>query len=113
MVRILSVSQNTYLLVTRNDALTRAGYAVSSPRTPDDAPSLLAHGDFQAVVIGDSVAPEQRKQIIPPLRNINPAIPIIFVHTSPEPREEPLADLSIDVGDDPAELVTVLHKLRI
>ncbi len=110
MVRILSVSRNTHLLVKRNNALALAGYSVQSPKTPQDAPSLLAQNYFQAVIIGHSISSEQRKQIIPALRKVNPAIPIIFVYASPEPGAEPLADLCVDVADDPAELVKVLDN---
>ncbi len=112
MARILSVCSDTHLLVTRNDALAAAGYFVSSPKTPEDAPWLLAQGDFNAVIIGHSIAPEQRKEIIPALRKANPAIPIIFVYSSPEPGDEPLADLCVDVADDPAELVKAIKNSK-
>jgi DNA-binding response OmpR family regulator len=110
MIRILSVSRNTLLLVKRNNALAVAGHSVCSPKTPEDAPLMLAQGDFQAVIIGHSVSPEQRKQIIPVLRKVRSEIPIIFVYASPEPGQEPLADLCVDVADDPAELVKVLDN---
>lgn len=110
MARILSLSRNTTLLVKRNDALALAGYSVHSPKTPEDAPSLLAQNPSQAVIVGHSVTSEQRKQIIPALRKLNPAIPIIFLYASPEPGNEPLADLCIDVADDIAELVKVLDN---
>lgn len=71
---------------------------------------MLAQGDFQAVIIGHSVSPEQRKQIIPALRKVRSEIPIIFVYASPQPGHEPLADLCVDVADDPAELVKVLDN---
>ncbi len=95
IIRILSVCSDTHLLVTRNDALAAAGYFVSSPKTPEDAPLLLAQGHFHAVLIGHFVAPEQRKEIISALRKVNPAIPIVFVYLSPESGDEPLADLCV------------------
>ena len=42
MFRILSVSRNVRLLITRNDALAIAGYSVVSPRNPLEAPLILA-----------------------------------------------------------------------
>ncbi len=113
LVRILSVSRNTHLLVKRNDALAMAGHFVRSPRTPEDAPALLAQDNCEVVIIGHSVSHEQRKEIIPALRQVNPAIPIVFVYSSPESGDEPLADLCVDVADDTAELVKALEKLNI
>ncbi len=113
MIRILSVSQNTHLLVTRNDALAVAGYFVCSPKTPEDAPRLLEQSGCEIAIIGHSVDPEQRKEIIPALRKVNPTIKMIFVYASPETGEEPLADLCVDVADDTAELVKVLDKINI
>lgn len=110
MVRILSVSRNTYLLIKRNDALALAGYSVQTPKTPEDAPLLLAQSHFQAVIIGHSISSEQRKQIIPALRKVSPPIPIVFVYASPDPGAEPLADMCVDIADDPAELVKVLDN---
>jgi DNA-binding NtrC family response regulator len=113
MARILSVSRNIHLLHKRNHALAMAGYSVRSPKTPADAASLLTESDFQAVIIGHSVAPEQRKQTIPALRNVNPNIPIIFVYATPELGVEPLADICVDVSHDPDKLVKVLDDIGL
>ncbi len=113
MARILSVSSGTHLLVTRNVVLAAAGYCVSSPKVPEDAPSLLAEGNFRAVIIGDSLVPESRKQIILALRDANSSIPIIFVSASPDSGDEPLADVSVDVSGGPLPLVRALDtRLR-
>jgi hypothetical protein len=90
-----------------------AGYSVRSPKTPSDAASLLAESDFHAVVIGHSVGPDRRKQTISALRNVNPKIPIIFVYATPELSFEPLADICVDVADDPDKLVKVLDDIGL
>jgi hypothetical protein len=109
MSRILSVSGDTHLLVTRNHALAAGGYCIASPKLPEDAPLLFAEGNFQAVIIGHSVIPDVRKRIIPSLRKTNSAVPIIFVFSSPESGSEPLADLSVDVSAGPSLLLFVLN----
>ncbi len=110
MSRILSVSSDTHLLVTRNVVLAAAGYYVASPKVPQEAASLLAEGNFQAVIIGDSVIPETRRQIILALRGTSSSIPIIFVSASPDSGDESLADVSVDVSGGPLPLVRVLDS---
>jgi DNA-binding NtrC family response regulator len=107
--RILSVSTDTRLLVTRNDVLAAAGYAVSSPRHPEEARYLLSRGGFSAVVIGHSIRPDQRKTIIDELRGIDREVPIVYVYVPPGDANEPLADLSVDVSD-PVNLVKALEE---
>jgi len=105
--RILSVSANTRLLVTRNDTLSLAGYNVVSPHKPEDAPELLARSHFDAVVIGHSLPPEVRAGIIRAARKIAPTVPVIFVYVEPADGKEPLADVSVEVSD-PVNLIRAL-----
>ena len=107
--RILSVSANTRLLVTRNDALSLAGYNVVSPHRPEDTAALLARSHFDAVVIGHSLAPEIRASIIQASRQIAPQVPVIFVYVEPDSEVEPLADFSVEVSD-PVNLIRALEQ---
>ncbi len=110
MPRILSISRNSGLLATRNDALAIAGYRVAAPKEPNEAVLLLSEGSFDVVVIGHSVEHETREGLIRTLRALLPYAPIIFVYTEPESIEEPLADVSVDVTAGPAPLVAELDK---
>ncbi len=110
MYRILSVSRNVRLLITRNDALAIAGYSVVSPRNPSEAPLIVAQQQIDAVVIGDSVEPMARKQMIGEIRKLKPAMPIFFVYVAPESGGEPLADLSIDVTNGPQALIAAMQE---
>jgi DNA-binding response OmpR family regulator len=106
--RILSVSNSPTLLSGRNEMLAMAGYAVSSPRMPEEAPALLATGDFVAVVIGHSVAGEERKCLIAQLRAIS-QVPIIFI--GPRAGEaEPAADYNVALEENPAALLRALKE---
>jgi hypothetical protein len=108
--RILSISRNPRLLALRNDALALAGYAVASPREPDEAVLLASHQPFDAVVVGHSVEHETREVLIRRLRALRPYMRILFVYTDPETVEEPLADVSVDVTTGSAPLVTALDN---
>ncbi len=106
--RILSISNSMTLLSGRNEVLAMAGYIVSSPRLPEEAPALLATGDFDAVVIGHSVAGEERKSVIAAMRAISP-VPIVFIRPrAAEP--EPAADYNVAIEENPASLLRVLDQ---
>ncbi len=107
--RILSVSLNTRLLLTRNDTLSLAGYNVVSPHRPEDTPSLLARTPFDAVIIGHSVPHEIRAEIIKSARQMAPGVPVIFVYVEPSTEVEPLADYSVEVTD-PVSLIRALEN---
>ncbi len=108
--KVLSVSSETRLLITRNNALAVAGYSVSSPRTIADSVPLLASEDFRAVVIGDSVPDAERAELIARLRETKPGIPILFVTVIPG-RTEPHADQNLDVSSDIAPLFEALGAI--
>jgi len=108
--RILSVSTNTRLLITRNDTLAVAGYSVASPKEPEEAAFLLATQPFDVVVIADSVREKKRAALISALRAIRRDVPIVFVHSGPVDVSEPLADMTVDVRSGPMALIAALQK---
>ncbi len=110
MYRILSVSRNARLLITRNDALAIAGFSVVSPRNPLEAPLIVAQQQIDAVVIGHSVEPPVRRRLITSIRTMNPGLPILFVYAAPQTTGEPLADLSIDISNGPQALIAAMQE---
>jgi hypothetical protein len=108
--RILSVSTNSRLLITRNDSLAVAGYSVASPKEPEEAAFLLATQSFDVIVIADSVRQKKRAELISALRAIRPDIPIVFVHAGGDFAAEPLADMTVNVTSGPLALITALDK---
>src|SRR5512141_2536008 len=101
MYRILSVSRNVRLLITRNDALAIAGFTVVSPRSPLEAPLIIAHQQIDAVVIGHSVEPQTGTELIRRIRKLHAAWRIYCGDAEPQTTGEPLADVSIDVTNGP------------
>ncbi len=109
MPRLLSISRNPRLLATRNDALALAGFTVVSPRVPEQALLLLHQEHFDAVILGHSVEPELRKQLISSIRDASPDLPIAFVFLPAEdPGKEPLADFVVDISHGPMALLQAL-----
>ncbi len=111
MPRLLSISRNPRLLATRNDALALAGFTVVSPRVPEQALLLLHQEHFDAIVLGHSVEPELRKQLIASIRDASPGLPIAFVFLRAEdPGKEPLADFAVDISHGPMALLQALRN---
>lgn len=110
MPRILSVGEKTTRLLSRNNALTAAGYSVATPRRPEEAPLLLRQDRFDAVVIGHSVPNPLRAQVIQELKAAAPQVPVIFVFASPLADDGEGADFSVDVSDGPIELLRKLGQ---
>jgi hypothetical protein len=109
MYRILSISRNVRLLLSRNDILAMAGFSVVSPRTPEQAPDLAAQEHVDAVIIGHSIDAASRKSLIKELRRACPGCVICFVYEAPD-HGEPLADVSLDVTKGPEPLILALRE---
>jgi DNA-binding NtrC family response regulator len=109
--RILSLSQNTHLLLSRNDMLAAAGYSVSSPRTPEDALNLLRTQRFDAVICGHSIEKPRRDKLLAQIAAIYPELPLVFVFVAPGVADaSTAADISVDVTE-PTNLVKALRDL--
>ena len=108
MYRVLSISRNVRLLLSRNHVLALAGFSVMSPREPEQAAALAAQQAVDAVIIGHSIMGRQRKSIIHDVRRVCPQCLIGFVFVAPDVQGEPLADFSLDVTQGPEPLITAL-----
>lgn len=102
-------------MLTTNPRLTTsvsaalAGFAVVSPKTPKEAPQILAERHVDAVVIAQSLPPKERSGLMSAIRKLRPKVPLVFVYTSPDNRREPLADVSVDVAEGPWALIKALQ----
>ena len=110
MYRILSISRNVRLLLSRNDAISLAGFSVITPRHPEQAAILASQERVDAVVIGHSIEPSLRKSVIDEVRAICPGCLVCYVYTAPDTSGEPLADVSLDVTRGTEPLITYLQK---
>lgn len=110
MYRVLSISRNVGLLLSRNHVLALAGFSVVSPKEAEQAPALAAQQQVDAVVIGHSIRPPQRQAIIEEVRRVCPRCLIGFVYAAPDTHGEPLADFSLDVTYGPEPLISELQE---
>ena len=62
------------------------------------------------MVIGHSVEPLVRKQLITGIRKISAKIPVFFVYAAPQTTGEAMADLSIDVTKGPQALIAAMQE---
>ena len=108
MYRVLSISRNVRLLLSRNHVLALAGFSVITPKEPEQAAALAAQQRVDAVIIGHSIVEPQRSSIITDVRRVCPNCLIGFVFVAPELQAEPLADFSLDVTNGPEPLITAL-----
>jgi DNA-binding NtrC family response regulator len=110
MYRVLSISRNVRLLLTRNDILALAGFSVISPKHAEEAAALAAQEQVDAVIIGHSLDVRLRQSLIADIRRLRPQCIVCFVYAAPDQAGEPLADLSIDVTSGPEPLVLALQE---
>jgi hypothetical protein len=85
--------------------LAIAGYSVSSPREPLDAILLLQHDEFQAVLIGHSVLPDEAEAIAAKAKTLR--IPLVFVYQGKFPAPA-WADLSVENQSEIGRLLNFL-----
>ena len=110
MYRVLSISRNVRLLLSRNNVLATAGFSVISLINPEEAPVFAAQQQIDAVVIGHSVSSAVRKSLITVLRHLCPSCVVCFVYAASRATEEPLADVSLDVTSGSEPLLMALQE---
>lgn len=107
--RVLAVSTDVRLTRYR-DILAAAGYSVSVPATMKAAESLASSGDYQVLVIGESIAPVDRSRIIGAMRAASPKAVVLFAYLRKRDGE-PGADSSVDVTSNVDGLIRVLNNV--
>ena len=82
--RILSVSYNPSVLLTRNEILRRAGYMVISARDAQQAMAMLRNQQsFDVVIVGYSDADELAIQA---LKQMQQPVPVLFLDPMTHPK---------------------------
>lgn len=107
--RVLAVSTDVRLLRYR-DILAAAGYSVSVPATTRGAETLAASGEYQVLVIGESIAPVDRSRIIGAMRAASPAAVVLFAYLR-DKDAEPSADRAVDVNSNVDGLIRALNTV--
>jgi hypothetical protein len=108
--RVLAVTSETSLALSRALILQRAGFHVISVSTPEQVEAALDLGPFDVFVVGHPIPKAEREQIVGWLRGIAPNVPILEIHGFNTPRI-PQADSVVESSDSPSVLVSSIHKL--
>ena len=104
MARILSVSYDELLLQTRHALLEREGYEVVSALRFADSLEYCKRNDFDLFILGHSIPPSDKQQLMGTFRHGSPA-PIISLCRLDESRVQG-ADYYCEA--DPSELLKVV-----
>src|SRR4051812_40469350 len=108
---LLSVGHDSALLAIRNLILASAGYTVVSASTPEEFVTRFFDGDFDAVVLCDSLQEDQRERMAAIVHDHSPSTPVILMR-KPLPNSSDLHEAIImgDSRDLVRMLPQVLHR---
>jgi DNA-binding NtrC family response regulator len=109
---VLSVSKNSAVQVTRNLILERAGYKVLSTIDLSEAVRLFETSNVDAIILGDSLGPDERHELGTAFKTLRPAVPIIMVGRVNDSRSvQELADEHLESMGDPRLLLEALARV--
>jgi DNA-binding response OmpR family regulator len=108
MARILSISYNKALLQTRELMLSHAGFQVQSAVGFSAAIHACEKQEFDLVIMGHSIPPDDKAAIIKQLRAVC-ATPVLALR---RPNESPLktAEYNLDSGD-PQQFLSYVKEI--
>jgi CheY-like chemotaxis protein len=107
--KILSVSQDVNLAMTREMLLVASGYSVSTALNSEDAVRRCESGSFDLIMIGHSMPFDQKKRLLRELRK-RCSTPILGLY---RPGESPMkeADYLFDATESPALLLEAVRDI--
>ena len=109
---ILCVSRASAAQVTRNLVLEQAGYRVLAAEDPSEAQRIFSNGGVHAVVFGETVQAQQRIELGAGFKQINPAVPIVFLYRMNGFRIPPgIADEQVESLGGPKLLLQALGRV--
>ena len=109
---LLCVSKSSPAQVTRNLILERAGYKILSASDPQEATAIFMKDGVNAVVIGDSLQPDQRLELARNFKRLNQSIPIVVLSkTSGTQVPAGVVDEQLESLGDPRLLVEALARV--
>ena len=109
---ILCVSQASAAQVTRNLVLEQAGYCVLAAEDPGEAERIFTGGGIHAVVFGETIQAQQRIELGASFKQINPAVPIVFLYRMNGFRVPPgIADEQVESLGGPKLLLQALGRV--
>jgi DNA-binding response OmpR family regulator len=80
---VLAIGLNEALLETQRDSLRRAGYIVTTAASIHDAIEEFREGDYDLVVMAQSMPAERRERLALTIRAMGSRVPMICLGESP------------------------------
>ena len=90
---ILSAGRDSNLLKQRSAVLRQAGYDVVVAGNSPDLVNRLFNGDFDLVLLCDSMRAEERRRLTAIVKGHTPSTPVVVIHS-----EEEMVDQIDDEG---------------
>jgi DNA-binding NtrC family response regulator len=108
---VLTVSEHSATLITRNLILERAGYEVISTMDLREAVRLFEKSEVHAVVLGESISPENRQHLGETFKRLKPPVPIVMLCKMSDSRAlRAIADEQVESHEDPQFLLEALAR---
>jgi DNA-binding response OmpR family regulator len=102
---VLSIGQDTTLLMTRTRVLEHAGYSVEAYISTSAAMRRFSDGDFDVVVLCHSVKRADRDRLVAKMKASRPSAMLVFVSDG---EEAAAADVTVHSMDGPAILLEAI-----
>ena len=102
---VLSVSRDPALAETRRQIMKEVGCIVEIAPTPHEAMRAFLDGDFDLVLLCQTLSPGEKRQLVMRMKSEKPSVPIISVRTGGD-SYEPLVDGFLQSMDGPTKLLS-------
>ena len=102
---VLSVSRDAALAETRRQIMKELGCIVETVPTPQEAMRAFRDGDFDLVLLCQTITQLEKRKLVARMKSEKPSIPIISIRTSGD-SYEPLVNGFLQSMDGPTKLLT-------
>lgn len=109
---VLCVSKISAAQVTRKMILERAGYKVIAIANPEEAVRIFTASAVDAIILEDSIQPDQRNDLARTFKRLNSSVPIVALsNTSGSQVPSGIVDEQLESLGDPRLLLEALKRM--
>ena len=109
---VLCVSKISAAQVTRNMILERAGYKVIAIANPEEAVRIFTASAVDAIILEDSIQPDQRNDLARTFKRLNSSVPIVALSNTSGSQVPPgIVDEQLESLGDPRLLLEALKRM--
>jgi DNA-binding response OmpR family regulator len=104
---VLSVSRDPALAETRRQIMRELGCIVETAPTPHEAVRAFLDGDFDLVLLCQTISPTEKRKLVARMKSEKPGTPIISIRINGD-SYEPLVDGFLQSVDGPTKLLSCI-----